>query len=352
LDVSQRKRYLVRLVLAAGLLIAPPHGQGRQPPAGDPTSGAGATVAQGRVIATGRAVTSTTETPPAVATPGALHSLVADDGLLPPPGLPSPRGPVQAVSFQTEAPIRPREVPAAPAASGRSPTALQVASLSIEVQVADTMLAGATLPCEIRVSNPGPVPLAGVRVEDQLPAGAKLLSADPVPELQGSRLVWNLGNLEGHGQRRLRLAIQAAGQTELTLAPTATFAAAQALRATVALPAFTVEQAAQGVVQRGSTLSVQIQVTNRGTAPLMHVELRDELPVGLSHPVGRKLVADVGTLAPGETKTLRLDVLATGAGQVVNEVTALADGGRQAQSRMAVQLTETAVAGRVSEGPR
>ena len=49
---------------------------------------------------------------------------------------------------------------------------------------------------EIIVRNIGPVPVFQVRVEDELPAGARYLGGDPQPELVGERLAWVVGALD------------------------------------------------------------------------------------------------------------------------------------------------------------
>ncbi len=82
-------------------------------------------------------------------------------------------------------------------------------------------------------------------------------------------------------------------------------------------------------------------MVNHANYPLTHVVLQDLLPPGFQHLQGAKLEADVGTIAPGETKIFPLEVVATRAGSMTNEVTACADGGRKAQSRTTVEVTDS-----------
>ena len=341
-----RKRYLAWLLLVAGLLIAPWIGTGQPAPTGwAPTSPAEVPSASTKLV-----IASSKPLLPSAVTPFS----VPDDGLVSPLHLKPIPSPVATANEVAPSPIQ-RAVFLSPASKSGEDAAIsrvsdtaratsvssQASSLSVEVQGPASVSPGETLQYEIIVTNPGVVLLAKVRLADQLPAGAKLRSADPAPEVQGDHLIWDLGNLEGRGQRRIRVEIQPGGQAELLLAPTATFTAALGLRTKIIQPPFAVTQSAPDVVQRGTPFSIQIQVANNGTAPLTRVVLQDQLPAGLEHPQGQAIVADVGTVAPGELKTLRLDVIATQTGRFVNEVTALADDGKQARSRTTVQVTET-----------
>ena len=345
--MPHRKRYLAGLLLTVGLLSARP-GASRQPVLTPPASGT-------PVIAEARPIAQTASPAPAASTAAPLPTttsspLVADDGLVTLP----PIGSEQRTSFSPRATPKPNENGAAvpPRAS----------ALSVEVLGPAESMAGTPLSYEIVVRNLGALPLAGVRIDEPLPAGTQLRAAEPTPERQGDRLIWNLGTLEGTGERHLRLEIQPGGQTELMLTPSATYTATSGLRTQLTQPpapvkvpsaptavapptvpgsaTFVVSQTGPDTVQRGAMVAMRIQAANRGTTPLMHVILRDLLPPGLQHPAGSKIEADIGNLAPGETKSLSLEVVAAQTGRLVNEINAVADGGRLAQSRTAIQVAD------------
>jgi uncharacterized repeat protein (TIGR01451 family) len=255
---------------------------------------------------------------------------------------------VERASYQTETLQKPRadEVVVAVGGSQRPAVTSRVSALAVEVRWPTQSSPGTPLSYELFVSNPGAASLAGVRIEEQLSATVKLRSAEPIPNVQGERVVWDLGTIEGHGQRRIRVEIQPGGPADWQPAPTATFTAALALPTQTARPAFVVTQTAPDTAQRGSAVTIQIQVANHGPTPLTGVVVSDELPAGLQHPEGRDIEAGLGTLAPGETRTLRLDVVATRSGRMVNELKAVADGGHHAESRTTVQVTDAASAAR------
>jgi uncharacterized repeat protein (TIGR01451 family) len=92
-------------------------------------------------------------------------------------------------------------------------------------------------------------------------------------------------------------------------------------------------------------------VSNIGTGPVAGVVIHDTLPPELQHPEGTDIEADVGTLPPGETKTIKLEPTAVKAGRVVNEAIATSEDGQRATARAEVQLLEAALVLRKT-GPR
>jgi uncharacterized repeat protein (TIGR01451 family) len=96
-------------------------------------------------------------------------------------------------------------------------------------------------------------------------------------------------------------------------------------------------------VQVGQPALFQLQVTNTGTGPVNGVIVRDNLPPGLRHEHGAEIEANVGTLAPGESRTISLETLATKAGQCVNSAVATGDDGLQASAQAVVTVTEPAL---------
>jgi uncharacterized repeat protein (TIGR01451 family) len=185
--------------------------------------------------------------------------------------------------------------------------------------------------------------VAAVRLEDQVPPGTRLLAAQPEPEVRDNRLAWNLGNLEAGGERRIKVEVQSSGEGECTLAPVVTFAAAYGPRVQVVRPPFAVTQAVSEGTRRGESVVFQIRVSNNTAAPIQRVIVRDQLPDGLQHAQGNFIEAEIGTLTPNETKTLRLETQAARSGRFFNEVLATAEGGLESRSRLPVTVAEPAL---------
>ena len=287
-----------------------------------------------------------------------VTAAVSGDGIPPAPPSASDR-PVIATSRpvtpSTAPPITPPVVPTeqpAVAPARRETVNVSSRAFGLAFEVVGPTASAEAPSYEIVVTNPGALTVSQVRVEDQLPAGAKLGSTNPPAEVQGERMSWTLGSLEGHAERRIRVTLRPGSVLDAPLMPTATFTAGAVApqvpvdRAQVSLPVapapamLVVTPTAPEAVRRGETVPIRITVTNPGTAALTSVKLSAQLPPGLHHPAGSAIESAVGTLAAGETKTVSLDVVAAEAGSLVAELTADADGGRHAEARLTIKVAE------------
>jgi uncharacterized repeat protein (TIGR01451 family) len=244
--------------------------------------------------------------------------------------------------------LAPRRAPeaVAPSAAGEGQ------ALGVEMVGPDRLATGEPLAGAILVRNRGAAVLTHVRVELPLPPGARALFSEPAAEVEGGRLTWNLGNLEAGGQRRLEVELRPGGPGEINLRPLASFAATVGLRTSVVRPPFdlTVNVAEDGV-SPGATVAFLIRVANHRDTPIRRVVIQDQLPPGLRHPQGDFVQAELGDLAPGELRTIRLEAQAVAVGRLINEVSAQAEGGLEAHTRAAVQVVEPSLTLSVG-GPR
>jgi uncharacterized repeat protein (TIGR01451 family) len=247
-----------------------------------------------------------------------------------PPALPplEKAPPIQRVSFQPDAP------PVAPAAP-------QGSALSVDVVGPASIAPNQPLAYEIVVRNVGAAVLGRVRVEDVLPAGAKLRSAEPEAEVQNDRLAWSLGNLDPGVERRIKVEIQPGAAGEVTLTPAATFTVAKPWRTRIVRPPFAVTQTVAETATRGGAVTFQVHVANHSDQMIERIVVSDKLPAGLECPHGDKIECDIAALAPGESKTINLETRAVAVGRQTNVVTAQAPGGWQAESQASVVVTET-----------
>jgi uncharacterized repeat protein (TIGR01451 family) len=104
-------------------------------------------------------------------------------------------------------------------------------------------------------------------------------------------------------------------------------------------------------VSAGAAVVFQIEVANRGTAPLQGVVVRDQLPPGLRHPAGDQIEGELGYLAAGQVRTIPLEVRAARAGRFTNRVTVLVEGKVQAEAQTVVTAVEPVLVVRL-QGPR
>ena len=216
---------------------------------------------------------------PMPANPPPFRFPVPDDGLTSGPPASSDPAPRKAapellpVTFRAEA----EGQQAAPAASASAATSISTTTVVagappvVHLQKIGpaNLTVGQSLTYEIVLKNTGATPATQVRLEDELPTGARLLEASPRPDHSGSRLLWTLARLEPGEERHWRIRIHPAGAGEIRSSATVTYVAAVAstLRTQVAQPRLAVTLSGPESVQLGEPATFQIQVKNTGSGP-------------------------------------------------------------------------------------
>jgi len=232
---------------------------------------------------------------------------------------------------------------AAPAAKPPAPDPA-VPLVKLETIAPATINLGLPLQYQIAVRNIGSVPAYQVRVEDHLPPGSRLRGAEPRPDVQGDRLAWNLGELAAGAEVRLRIEVEPAAEGEVSWSATVTYSATSDFTTRITRPRLAVSKTGPATALVGDPATFQIQVSNTGSGPATGVTIRDQLPAGLQHPQGPVIEADLGTIAPGQMRSMTLQTSAVRAGHFVNEVLVTADGGLQAAARAEIDITQPALA--------
>jgi uncharacterized repeat protein (TIGR01451 family) len=217
---------------------------------------------------------------------------------------------------------------------------------------------GEPVPYDIVVRNPGPAPLARIRIELPVPAGARVLHTDPAAEALDNRLAWTLGTLGAGAERRMQVEVQAVAPGEMQLAPTAMMAPEDILRTAVVRPPVAVAVHGPDSVAVGAPVPFRIELTNQTEASVGPVRIYVKIPPGLYQrqaaeaPVPGTLFTDPLTLAAGEAKAFPLEVTAARTGRWPLAVWVAAEGEQpQAQARSVVMVTDPPLAVQVS-GPR
>jgi uncharacterized repeat protein (TIGR01451 family) len=201
---------------------------------------------------------------------------------------------------------------------------------------------------EVVARNTGSVAVFNVHVEDELPSGARFVGSTPTPDVQGEHLLWNLGTMEPGAEKRIKIEMMPAAEGELVSRATATFSASSAVTTRVTRPQLTVNVTGPRSAMVGDPAAFLIQVANVGTGPATNVVVHDNLPSGLWHEQGQHIDADIGTLAPGEAKTLNLQATAVKVGPQSNEAVVTADEGIRAAAQAQLTITEAMLALHVS----
>jgi uncharacterized repeat protein (TIGR01451 family) len=255
--------------------------------------------------------------------------------MAPPPMQPAPMQPAPMPRPMTPAAMPPVETPAAPT-FGK--TTCAGSGVCVEKRGPDVCTTTQPLAYEIVVRNSGSAPVCQVRVEDELPAGARFVSADLPPEVTADHLAWNLNTLEAGAERRILVKVQLGGDGDYRSTATVHYAATASLRTRVVQPRLVLAMRGPEQVSAGDPVPLHVTVSNPGTGPVTNLLLHCKLPDGLTHPQGQVVEAEIGTLAAGESRNVTLTTQATKSGQYATEMIATADAGMEASARANVQV--------------
>jgi uncharacterized repeat protein (TIGR01451 family) len=219
----------------------------------------------------------------------------------------------------------------------------QTAAITVEKIGPPTVGVGRPFTYEIVVRNPGKTPALLARVEDQIAANLRYLKSEPPAESHGNQLLWNLGTLDAGSERRLKVEVQALAEGEALSSATALCAASSSFRTQVSRPQLAIVKKGPETAHVGEQVKFELVVSNIGSAPAEGVVLRDKMPAGFQHPAGSYIEADLGTLKPGETRMIPVEVKIVLAGRLVNEASVSAPGIPEATAQAAIVVTDAAL---------
>lgn len=286
-------------------------------------------------------------TPPAG--PAPLPTIPGGPAVEPPAGLAPPTVTLVPSTPATPAPATtPPATPAPALPSGPALPSRAAPSVTVEAVCPETVGYGQEFVYKLVVRNHGTAAVSGLRVEDDVPPGARYVGSDPPAEVAGDRLGWAVGTLEPNTERTITVRVKPGDEGEVRSRATVTFAAAVDARTRVTRPRLGVAVVAADQCRNGEEAVVQIKLTNTGTGPAGRLVLQARLSDGLYHPQaqagGGSIEAELPPLAAGESRTVPLRLTATKAGGQWCQVAVTAEGSPDAGAKAAVTVVEPLLA--------
>ncbi len=205
--------------------------------------------------------------------------------------------------------------------------------------------------CELVVRNLGSAPARDVALRNFAPEGMRVLGADPKPAIDGTQLSWSLGAMDGRAERRIRLEMVAERRGDAACNAVVTASTGTARRVRVTEPQLTIKQSAPERVLAGDQVAITITIANPGDGATDPVTLRAKLSDGLRGDKSQEMTNDIGTLAAGETRTVRLVCTSAKGGPQKVTTNASANGGLKAAAETSTMVAEPKVVAEIS-GPR
>lgn len=186
---------------------------------------------------------------------------------------------------------------------------------------------GQECPCELVITNLRKGVADEVTVDARLPESVQLVDASPAPVEQDGVFRWELSSIAPGEERRIDVVLLAGrtGPIELTANVRATDSHVQTL--TVAEPQLEITVTGPTELSVGDPATQTVVVRNPGTGVATNIKLEARVPEGLEHVRGNRLVMNIGSLNPGESRQVRLALAAVAGGQQILQVEASADAG-------------------------
>ena len=221
---------------------------------------------------------------------------------------------------------------------------LQTPTVTLEKRGPSSLQRGQQQPYQIVIRNLGPAPAQQVHVEDEFPANVRIHVANPMPQLQGNKAVWVLPVLPVNGEQVLSLLLEASADAEMNGRTSVHVAATSQTTATATPPRsdtapMVIQLAGPSQVAVGKPAVFEIRVANQSAQPLTGIVLHGMLPEGLDTPQGRAIEGEVeSTIAPGESKTLKMPASAVKPGRYTVAVKVTTQTGHEASATAVIDI--------------
>ncbi|HEY7428161.1 MAG TPA: hypothetical protein VH682_28265 [Gemmataceae bacterium] len=275
----------------------------------------------------------------------------ADGSPIPPqvpgsPGAPVPPTPDGTVPFVPQGPFAPPGPFAGPAP--------QTPIVQLRVRAPAEVQPEKEIEYLLIVENVSAAEAHHVTVRDRLPGGTKFVRAKPKPTKEQppkdgvTDLLWDIGTLKPGERKEIVVALQPGETEEVRNNAYVQFEHGQTIKTRVARPSLGLRIVAPPQAVLPDPIALRLEVTNSGSMPAKDVVLKDELPDGLvygsskpEHKGSEKpLDWKLGTLKPGETRRVELQVIPTQAGKFSNTAEVTAAGGVSRKVRVDITVGE------------
>jgi uncharacterized repeat protein (TIGR01451 family) len=204
---------------------------------------------------------------------------------------------------------------ATPGSSPSTEGAFLSPQISLQWQNQGEIVVGQKYRCQLVVKNTGTSPARDMIVEASFPASVRLTSAEPLPETSQHRLQWAFASLTPGEEKLIVVEMIPARQGEVAASATVRFAGTAATVMKVAEPMLQVAFKGPQTMMVGDVTTQMVVISNPGTGTARDVVLQAVIPAGLEHARGRQIEMGVGTLAPGETREVKLSLAAVAGGE-------------------------------------
>ncbi|MDZ4688480.1 MAG: hypothetical protein SH850_25680 [Planctomycetaceae bacterium] len=219
-----------------------------------------------------------------------------------------------------------------------APRSVQEPRLSIEKIAPAKATLGQPLIYSVIVKNTGNSPASQVTVEDRIPKGTRLVGTAPRAELVEKRLMWKLETIAPGEERKIAIKVIPEEEGAIGSVARVSFVSEVAAEIVVTAPKLKIAVVSPQEVKIGSTAEMVFTLSNPGNGDATNVIIRSLIPDGFQHPAGNDLEYSLGTLAPKESREVRLELTAIKPGRLIHKTVVTADGNVGTESQTPVEV--------------
>ena len=255
--------------------------------------------------------------------------------------------PVAAVPMKTTVSLPSRAGTARVATSTSGP---QTAKVTVHWVKKGDINVGQECQCQLLLTNTGAVAAKNVLVDAYFPTSVRLVKTEPSPATATDHLTWKFAELAPGQKQVIDIRMIPSERGDLETSAFVTFTSATSSVFNVSEPLLMVKVTGPTEVLVGDPASQVIKVSNPGTGVATNVKLEAIIPAGLEHARGERLAMEIGSLNPGETRTVRIALASVGGGEQELNVQVVADGGLRKTESKTIDVIASSLTAKLS-GP-
>ena len=202
----------------------------------------------------------------------------------------------------------------------------QTPSVTLEWVKKTGINVGQQCTCDLIVKNTGIIPAEQVEVSASFPTTVRVVTTSPQPASAEDVLRWEFTTLAPGEEQVIEIHMIPLERGDLATSANVRFTGTTSTKFTVSEPLLQVALKGPEKVMVGEPASHTVVVTNPGTGVATNVQVEAIIPKGLEHARNDRLIMDLGSLNPGESRSVRLALAAIAGGKHVVQVQARADG--------------------------
>ncbi|HET6323162.1 MAG TPA: hypothetical protein VFG04_00575 [Planctomycetaceae bacterium] len=212
------------------------------------------------------------------------------------------------------------------------------------------IVVGQECQCDLVVRNTGKTPARDLAVDGFFPATVRLTHSDPMPADNTDHVTWSFAELGPSAEHVIHIKLVPSRRGALATSAVVRFASSAANTFSVEEPLLAVALRGPKELMVGDSATQTITINNPGTGVAHNVALEARFTKGLEAPRGEQFIMQVGSLNPGESRVVRLPLIAVVGGD--QEVTISASAGNDLHREVASKIHVIAPSLKVAfEGP-